>query len=71
MSQVARNLTDAEDGFLNGSRFLIHDLDPLFTRAFRDVRLDVVTHVSRAALVIDQLVIEPLVIALDVVVLRV
>ena len=37
MSQVARNLTDAEDGFLNGSGFLIHDRDPLFTRAFRDV----------------------------------
>ncbi len=37
MSQVARNLTDAEDGFLNGSRYLIHDRDPLFTEAFREV----------------------------------
>ena len=29
--QVARNLTDANDGFLTGSRYLIHDRDPLFT----------------------------------------
>jgi transposase InsO family protein len=34
MSQVARNLIDREDGFLIRSRFLIHDRDPLFTRAF-------------------------------------
>ncbi len=37
MSQIARNLTDAEDGFLNGSRYLIHDRDPLFTESFREV----------------------------------
>jgi hypothetical protein len=37
MSQIARNLTDAEEGFLNGSRHLIHDRDPLFTRSFRRV----------------------------------
>ncbi len=37
MSQIARNLTDAEDGFLNGTRYLIHDRDPLFTRAFREL----------------------------------
>ncbi len=36
MSQVARNLTDAEDGFLNSFRYLIHDRDPLFTRSFRE-----------------------------------
>ena len=36
MSQIARNLTDAEDGFLNGSRYLIHDRDPLFTKSFRE-----------------------------------
>ena len=35
MSQVARNLTDCDDGFLRKSRFLIHDRDPLFTRQFR------------------------------------
>ena len=37
MQQIVRNLTDAEDGFLNGSRYLIHDRDPLFTDAFRDL----------------------------------
>lgn len=35
MSQIARNLTDCDDGFLRESRFLIHDRDPLFTRQFR------------------------------------
>ena len=35
MLQVARNLTDAEDGFLGGKRLLIHDRDPLFTEKFR------------------------------------
>jgi len=36
MNQVARNLTDAEDGFLNGSCHLTHDRDPLFTKSFRE-----------------------------------
>lgn len=31
MTQVARNLTDAIDGFLRETRFLIHDRDPLFS----------------------------------------
>jgi hypothetical protein len=31
MLQQARNLTDAEDGFLNDKRLLILDRDPLFT----------------------------------------
>jgi len=31
MLQVARNLTDAIDGFLRGSRSLIHDRHPVFT----------------------------------------
>ena len=35
MQQIARNLTDVDDGFLNGCRYLIHDRDPLFTKAFR------------------------------------
>jgi transposase InsO family protein len=35
MKQIARNLTDAQDGFLNGACYLIHDRDPLFTDAFR------------------------------------
>jgi len=34
MSQIARNLTDAEDGLLTGKRYLIHDRDPLFTGEF-------------------------------------
>ena len=34
MSQIARNLTDAEEGILNGKRYLIHDRDPLFTAEF-------------------------------------
>ena len=34
---MARNLTDAEDGFLLGTRYLIHDRDPLFTREFRQI----------------------------------
>ena len=36
MTQVARNLTDAEDGFLRGMHYLILDRDPLYTAAFRD-----------------------------------
>lgn len=35
MRQTARNLTDATDGFLRGTRFLIHDGDPLFSASFR------------------------------------
>jgi putative transposase len=40
MSQVARNLTDAVDGFLKGKRYLIHDRDPLFTREFQSILAD-------------------------------
>jgi transposase InsO family protein len=35
MAQIARNLTDGEDGFLLHCRYLIHD-DPLFTKAFQE-----------------------------------
>src|SRR5215470_13639616 len=34
MSQVARNVCDATEGFLVGKRYLIHDRDPLFTEEF-------------------------------------
>ena len=34
MAQIARNLTDGEDGFFNKKRYLIHDRDPLYTRDF-------------------------------------
>ena len=36
MAQVARNLTNAEDGFLRGVHHLILDRDPIYTGAFRD-----------------------------------
>ncbi len=36
MAPVARNLTDVEDGFLVGKKYLIHDRDPLFTAEFRE-----------------------------------
>jgi transposase InsO family protein len=35
MAQIARNLTDALDGFLLNARHLILDRDPLYTAAFR------------------------------------
>jgi hypothetical protein len=34
MKQVSRNLTDPVDGFLRGAKYLIHDRDPLFSKAF-------------------------------------
>jgi transposase InsO family protein len=41
MKQMARNLTDAIDGFLVDARYLIVDRDPLFCKAFRDILADV------------------------------
>lgn len=35
MMQVGRNVTDCEDGFLNGQKYLIHDCDTLFTDKFK------------------------------------
>ncbi len=37
MKQIAKNLTDAEDGFLNDKRYLIMDRDPRFSKAFRSL----------------------------------
>ena len=37
MEQMARNLTDVFDGFLRNARHLIHDRDPLYTRAFTEI----------------------------------
>jgi hypothetical protein len=34
MSQIARNVTDAVDGILQGKRYLIHDRDPRYTAGF-------------------------------------
>ena len=35
MKQIARNLTDFEDGFLNGKRYLLMDRDGKFTPTFK------------------------------------
>ena len=35
--QMARNLTDAVEGLLRGTRHLIHDRDPLYTHAFLEI----------------------------------
>ena len=35
MTQLARNLTNAQDGFLRGVRYVILDRDPLYTGTFR------------------------------------
>ena len=37
MKQVARNLTDAGEGFLRSARYLIHDRDSLFTADFSGI----------------------------------
>ena len=36
MTQVARNVTMADVGFLSSSRYLIHDRDSKFCESFRD-----------------------------------
>ena len=36
-AQMARNLTDALDGFLTGARYLLCDRDPLYTNEFREI----------------------------------
>jgi len=40
MMQVAKNLTDCEDGFLNGKRYLLIDRDSKFSAAFRKILED-------------------------------
>ena len=37
MEQIARNLTDCEDGFLRGRRFLIIDRDSIFSPRFKSL----------------------------------
>ena len=37
MEQIARNLTDGIDGFLQGKTHLIHDRDPLYTASFFEI----------------------------------
>jgi transposase InsO family protein len=40
MTQLARNLTDASDGFLRGVQYIILDRDPLYTNVFRRMLRD-------------------------------
>jgi putative transposase len=40
MTQIARNLTGAGDGFLHGMQYVILDRDPLYTAAFRQMLRD-------------------------------
>ena len=40
MAQMARNLTDAEDGFLRGTDYFVCDRDSLFTKEFRGTLKD-------------------------------
>jgi len=47
MMQVARNLTDVEDGFLVGMRHLVLDRDPVCTAAFRKLLGDCGVNVLR------------------------
>ena len=47
MKQIARNLTDALDGFLLNTRHLILDRDPLYTAAFRHMLKDSGVNVVR------------------------
>ena len=37
MKQMARNVTDAEDGFLKGKRYVLMDRDSKFCEAFRQI----------------------------------
>ena len=37
MRQMARNLTDAQDGFLQGTRYLLLDRDGKYSREFREI----------------------------------
>jgi transposase InsO family protein len=37
MEQIAKNLTNFEDGFLNGKRYLLMDRDAKFCRAFKSI----------------------------------
>jgi transposase InsO family protein len=37
MDQIARNLTDCEDGLLKRNRYLIHDRAPLYTHSFDEI----------------------------------
>ena len=44
MKQVAKNLTDYKNGFLNGKRYLLMDRDGKFCPAFREIVKDAGTN---------------------------
>jgi putative transposase len=47
MGQAARNLSDAEDGFLRGKKYLLMDRDAKFSEAFRITLKQVGTEAMR------------------------
>jgi len=47
MQQIARNPTDAQEGFLRGIKYLLVDRDPLYTEAFRRLLRDEGVDVKR------------------------
>jgi transposase InsO family protein len=47
MTQIARNVTDASDGFLRGTRYLILDRDAKYSDEFRNVLVRESVHVVR------------------------
>jgi transposase InsO family protein len=47
MNQIARKLTDAENGLLKRKRYLIYDRDPLFTEEFLATLTEAVVESAR------------------------
>ena len=47
MKQIAKNLTDYKDGFLNGKRYLLMDRDGKFCPVFREIVKDAGTNPVR------------------------
>ena len=47
MKQIARNVTDAEDGFLRGTRYLILDRDTKYSDEFRNALVREGIHLIR------------------------
>ena len=47
MTQIARNVTDADDGFLRGTRYLILDRDAKYSDGFRNLLVREGVHVVR------------------------
>ena len=54
MAQVARNLTDAVDGFLTGHRFLICDRDSKFSAQFTQILKAAAKHLQISSICIHR-----------------